>query len=75
MASFQEGQACTVAGMAHSTVSTTSIHFIATFFMTIFLVLLFYVSEPERQARKKSFRLRLRARWIVRRPHSPAASG
>lgn len=45
MASFQEGQACTVAGMAHSTASTTSTHFIAAFFMTIFLVPLFYKSR------------------------------
>jgi hypothetical protein len=49
MASFQEGQACTLAGTAHMQASTTNIHFAAVFFMTIFLVPLFYTSEPERQ--------------------------
>src|SRR5262245_15070816 len=45
MASCQEGQACTVAGTAQSKDSTTNIHFTALFFLTIFLLLLFYVSR------------------------------
>src|SRR5262249_21973044 len=42
MASCQEGQAYTVAGMARNTASASTANLTTTFFMTIFLLRLFY---------------------------------
>jgi len=61
MASCQEGQAYSVAGLARNTASASTANLTTTFFMTIFLVRLFYSSEPERQARGCRFALARRS--------------
>jgi hypothetical protein len=71
MASCQEGQAYSVAGMAENTANASSANFTTTFFMTIFLPPLFYHAQTNWRAGGVSLR-GVRSRATGRsRPGSP----